>query len=56
MSAPSRRLLLGLRLREWSGWALIVVEAHWRMAPAPLRSVLRGVARLKAVRRWIRIG
>ncbi|CAN5377693.1 hypothetical protein BH10PSE4_BH10PSE4_12290 [soil metagenome] len=55
MSGPSRRLLLALRLREWSGWALIVVEAHWRATPAPLRSALRGVARLGPIRRWIRI-
>lgn len=56
MSAPRRRLLLGLRLREWGGWALIVVEAHWRAAPPPLRAVLRGLARLGPIRRWIRIG
>jgi hypothetical protein len=55
MSASPRRLLLGLRLREWAGWALIVVEAHWRAAPPPLRAVLRGVARFGPIRRWIRI-
>lgn len=56
MSRPSRRLLVGLRLREWAGWALIVVEAHWRSAPAPVRAMLRGLARLGPLRRWIRIG
>lgn len=56
MSGPSRRLLLGLRLREWTGWALIVVEAHWKAAPPPLRALLRGVARLEPFRRWTRIG
>ena len=52
---PSRRLLLALRLREWAGWALIVVEAHWRSAPGPVRVALRGLARLGPLRRWIRI-
>jgi len=56
VSRPSRRLLLGLRLREWAGWALIIVEAHWRSAPRPVRAVLRGLARLGLFRRWIRIG
>ena len=56
MSRPSRRLLLVLRLREWAGWALIVVEAHWRSTPGPVRAVLRGLARLGPLRRWIRIG
>jgi hypothetical protein len=55
VSAPSRRLLLVLRLREWTGWALIVVEAHWRAAPPPLRALLRGVARFGPIRRRIRI-
>ncbi|MGR4865253.1 hypothetical protein [Caulobacter sp. LARHSG274] len=55
MSAPSRRLLLGLRLREWAGWALIVVEARWRTMPPPLRALLRGVARFGPIRRRIRI-
>ena len=54
MSGPSRRLLLGLGLREWAGWALIVVEAHWQTAPPLVRGVLRGVARLKPFRRWTR--
>ena len=56
MSAPSRRLLLGLRLREWGGWALIVVEAHWLAAPPPVRAPLRALARLPFLRRWIRVG
>jgi hypothetical protein len=54
VSGPSRRLLLGLRLREWAGWAVILVEAHWRAVPPPVRVVLRGVARWEPVRRWIR--
>jgi hypothetical protein len=54
VSGPSRRLLLALRLREWAGWALIVVEAHWLSAPRPVRAVLRGLARLGPLRRWIR--
>jgi hypothetical protein len=55
VSGPSRRLLLALRLREWAGWALIVVEARWQAAPPPVRAVLRGMARWGPVRRWIRI-
>jgi hypothetical protein len=56
VKGPPRGLLLLLRLREWAGWVLIVVEAHWRAAPPPVRALLRGVARLGPIRRWIRIG
>ncbi|MBO9707854.1 MAG: hypothetical protein J7521_06565 [Caulobacter sp.] len=47
-------LRLFLRLREWGGWALVMVEANWMRAPAPVRVVLRGVARMSPIRRWLR--
>ena len=55
MSGPPWGLLLALRLREWAGWAAILVEAHWRAAPPPVRAILRGAARFGPFRRWIRI-
>lgn len=55
MSGPSRRLLWRLALRERLNWVLIFVESRWLRAPAPVRTVLRGLARLKLFRRWIRI-
>ncbi|CAN7245915.1 hypothetical protein [Caulobacter sp. LjRoot300] len=45
-----------LRLRDRCVWALIVVEAHWLAAPPPVRAPLRALARLRFLRRWIRVG
>jgi hypothetical protein len=55
VSGPRRGLLLALRLREWGGWAVIVVEAHWRVMPSPVRAILGRVARFGPIRGWIRI-
>jgi hypothetical protein len=49
-------LIVFLNLRDRVNWILIVVEAHWLSAPAPVRVLLRGLARLPLLRRWIRIG
>lgn len=53
MNRPGLRLML--RLRERASWALVFVEARWRGAPPPVRAVLRALARLGPLRRWIRI-
>jgi hypothetical protein len=55
VSRPSRRLVLMLRLRDWAGWGLIVIESRWLSAPPPVRAALRRLARIGPLRRWIGI-
>jgi hypothetical protein len=44
-----------LRLRERANWVLVFIESRWSQAPPPVRAVLRGLARIEPLRRWIRI-
>lgn len=44
-------LVLMLRLRDWAGWAMIIVESRWLSAPAPVRAVLHRLARVGPLRR-----
>jgi hypothetical protein len=45
-------LALFLGLRDWAAWAVIIVESRLLKAPG-LRRLLRAVARLPILRRWI---
>ncbi|WP_165916548.1 hypothetical protein [Caulobacter sp. BK020] len=46
---------LFLRLRDWSAWAVIIVESHLLAAPPPVKRALRDLSRLLRLKRWIRI-
>jgi hypothetical protein len=45
-------LPLFLRLRDWSAWAVIIVESRLLKAPM-MRRRLGAIARLPLLRRWI---
>ena len=51
MSRRPLGLVSLLRLRDGAAWAMIIVESRWLSAPAPLRAVLRRLARVKPLRR-----
>jgi hypothetical protein len=51
VSRPPLGLVSLLRLRDAAGWAMIIVESRWLSAPAPVRAVLRRVARVGPLRR-----
>lgn len=48
-------LVLLLALRDRAGWAMIIVESRWLLAPAPVRAVLRRLARMGPLRRLMGI-